>query len=747
MVPHMVSTEEKRVDRYIWGLVYEIRRIVTSSNPITLQAAVGLSLCLTNDVVRSSRANIFSRLNQALNNNNKNNNNAGNQRAPARGRVHVIGAEETRHDPNLMIGREKPVRDLKIVSAIKLLKYLEKECFAFLAHVVEKDPKVKLIQHIPVQKAPYRLAPSEMQELLGQLQELLSNGLIRPSSSPWGAPILFVKKKDGSMRMCINYKELNKMTIKNRYPLPRIDDLFDQLHGTKYFSKIDLRSGYQQLTVREEDIPKTAFRTRGPYEFLVMPFGLTNAPAIFMDLMNRVCRPYLDKFIIVFIDDILIYSWYKEDHEQHLKIILELLKDQKLYAKFSKCVFWIQKVHFLGHVVNAKGVHVDPAKVEAIKKWEVPRTPMKIHQFLGLTGYYQRFIENFSKIAKPLMKLTQKTKEFVWEEEQEEAFQTLKNKLCDAPILSLPKGTENFVLKKHEKNYTTHDLELGAVVFALKIWRHYLYGTKCTLFTNHQSLQHILNQKLLNMRQRRWIELLSDYDCELKYHPGKANVVANSLSINERLRPSRVQALGMLVQTSLKYRILDAQQEAMKDENLKDEALFGADHKLKTWSDRVRYLNGRAWIQKINNLRKVVMNEAHRSRYSIHLGADKMYKDVKEYYWWPVDRLTKSAHFLTIQKDYNMDKLARVYINKIVTRHGVPLSIISDRDSHFTSQFWRLLQEALVDKITTIKERLGTARIRQKSYADNRKKPLKFQIGDNMLLKVSPWKGMIRFGK
>ncbi|GKC63903.1 putative reverse transcriptase domain-containing protein, partial [Tanacetum coccineum] len=409
-----------------------------------------------------------------------------------------------------------------------------------------------------------------MQELLGQLQELLSNGLIRPSSSPWGAPILFVKKKDGSMRMCINYKELNKMTIKNRYPLPRIDDLFDQLHGAKYFSKIDLRSGYQQLTVREEDIPKTAFRTRyGPYEFLVMPFGLTNALAIFMDLMNR------------------------EDHEQCLKIILELLKDQKLYAKFSKCIFWIQKVHFLGHVVNAKGVHVDPAKVEAIKKWEVPRTPTKILRFLGLTGLG----------CVPM----QRDKVIAYTSRQ---------------------------LKKHEKNYTTYDLELGAVVFALKIWRHYLYGTKCTLFTNHQSLQHILNQKLLNMRQRRCIELLSDYDCELKYHPGKANVVADALSRKERLRPSRVQALGMLVQTSLKSRILDAQQEAMKDENLKDEALFGADHKLETWSDRVRYLNGRAWIQKINNLRKVVMNEAHRSRYSIHLGADKMYKDVKEYYWW-----------------------------------------------------------------------------------------------------------------
>ncbi|GKE68604.1 retrotransposon protein, putative, ty3-gypsy subclass [Tanacetum coccineum] len=286
----------------------------------------------------------------------------------------------------------------------------------------------------PVARTPYRLAPSEMQELSNQLQELADRGFIRPSTSPWGAPVLFVKKKDGSFRMCIDYRELNKLTIKNRYPLPRIDDLFDQLQGSSVYSKIDLRSGYHQLRVRDEDIPKTAFRTRyGHYEFQVMPFGLTNAPAVFMDLMNRVCKPYLDKFIIVFIDHILIYSR---------------------------------------------------------------------------------------------------------NEEQESSFQLLKQKLCEAPILALPEENDDFIvycdasfqglgavlmqrekviayasrqLKPHEENYTTHDLELGAVIFALKIWRHYLYGTKCTVFTDHKSLQHILRQKELNMRQRRWLELLADY--------------------------------------------------------------------------------------------------------------------------------------------------------------------------------------------------------------------------------------------
>ncbi|KAJ0623757.1 putative nucleotidyltransferase, Ribonuclease H [Helianthus annuus] len=443
-------------------------------------------------------------------------------------------------EETIVVHGEKRDTPLRIISCLKGRKCLKKGCVAFLAHIVDKEadePKIADIAvvkeypevfpedlpglplprqvefHIdlvpgaaPVAKAPYRLAPSEMQELSTQLQELLDKEFIRPSFSPWGAPVLFVKKKDGSFRMCIDYRELNKLTVKNRYPLPRIDDLFDQLQGSSFYSKIDLRSGYHQLRIQEESIPKTAFRTRyGHYEFLVMAFGLTNAPAVFMDLINRVCKPYLDKFVIVFIDDILIYSKTKEEHEQHLRDILELLKKEKLYAKFSKCEFWLREVQFLGHVVNGNVIHVDPTKIEAIKNWESPNTPTEIRQFLGLAGYYRRFIENFSKIAQPLTALTQKDKKFDWSDKQEEAFQLLKNKLCDAPILALPEGTYDFVvycdasrqglgcvlmqrqkviayasrqLKVHAKNYTTHDLELGAVVFALKIWRHYLCNVR-----------------------------------------------------------------------------------------------------------------------------------------------------------------------------------------------------------------------------------------------------------------------------
>ncbi|GJU76019.1 putative reverse transcriptase domain-containing protein [Tanacetum coccineum] len=393
------------------------------------------------------------------------------------------------------------------------------------------------------------------------------------------------------------------MNFKNHYPLPRIDVLFDQLQGSSVYSKIDLRSGYHKLRVREEDIPKTAFKTRyGHYEFQVMPFGLTNAPAVFIDLMNHVCKPYLDKFVIVFIDDILIYSKNKKEHKEHLKPILELLKKEELYAKFSKHEFWLPKVQFLGHVIDSRGIHVDPAKIESMKYWASPKSPMEICQFLGLAGYYRRFIEGFSKIAKPMTKLTQKKVKFEWGDKQETTFQLIKHKLCSAPILALPEESEDFIvycdasikglgavlmqrekviayesrqLKNHEKNYTTHDLELGAVVFALKIWRHYLYGTKCTVFIDHKSLQHILNQKELNMRQRCWLELLSDYDCEIRYHPGKANVVADALSRKEQNKPLRVRALVVTIGLDLPKEILNAQTKAWKPENPKNKDVGG----------------------------------------------------------------------------------------------------------------------------------------------------------------------------
>nr|GEU68370.1 putative reverse transcriptase domain-containing protein [Tanacetum cinerariifolium] len=447
-------------------------------------------------------------------------------------------------------------------------------------------------------------APFEMKELSDQLKELFDKGFIRPSSSPWGAPFLFVKKKDRSFRMCIDYQELNKLTMKNRYPLSRIDDLFDQLQGSSVYSKIDLRLGYHQLRVHEEDIPKSVFRTRyGHYKFQVMPFGLTNTPAVFMDFMNRVCKPYLDKFMIVFIGDIMIYSKSKQEHEEHLKLIFELLKKEQLYAKFSKCEFWIPKVHFLGHVIDSQCIHVDPAKIESIKDWASPKTAKEIRQFLGLTSYYRRFFEGFSKIAKSMTKLTQKKVNFDWGDKKEATFQLIKQKLCSAPIIALLEGSEDFIVY-------CDALIKGAVVFALKIWRHYLYGTKCTVFTDHKSLQHILDQKELNMRQRRWLELLSDYDCEIRYPPRKANIVADALSRKGRIKPLWVRALLMNIGLDLPKQIMEAQTEARKLENLKSKDVGGMliknlkdpekprKEKLEPRADKTLCLNNRSWLSR-----------------------------------------------------------------------------------------------------------------------------------------------------
>ncbi|GMJ07948.1 hypothetical protein HRI_004464000 [Hibiscus trionum] len=261
------------------------------------------------------------------------------------------------------------------------------------------------------------MAPVELKELKKQIQELEDKGFIRPSISPWGAPVLFVKKKDGSMRLCIDYRKLNKVTIKNKYPLPRIEDLFDQIKNAAVFSKIDLRSGYYQMRVKEEDVPKTAFRTRyGHYEFLVMSFGLTNAPVAFMDLMNRVFKPYLEMFVVVFLDDILVYSRNKEEHADHLRIVLQTLRDHQLYAKFTMCEFWLSEVLFLRHIISADGIKVDSKKVQAILDWRPPRNVSEIRSFLGLAGYYRRFVKGFSVIVAPLTKLIRKDVTFEWSE-------------------------------------------------------------------------------------------------------------------------------------------------------------------------------------------------------------------------------------------------------------------------------------------------------------------------------------------
>nr|GEU91002.1 retrotransposon protein, putative, Ty3-gypsy subclass [Tanacetum cinerariifolium] len=595
----------------------------------------------------------------------------------------------------------------------------------------------------------------------------------------------------------------------------QIDDLFNLLQGSYFFSKIDLRSGYHQLRVHEDDIPKTAFKTRyGHFEFTVMLFGLTNAPTIFIDLMNRVCRPYLDKFVIVFIEDILIYSKTQREHVEHL-----------------------------------------------------------------------RFIKNFSKVVKSLTILTQKSKTFDWGEEQELAFQTLKDKLCNVPVLALSDRPKDFVvyfdasgiglecvlmqrgmviayasrrLKIHENNYTTHDLELGAIAFALKIWRHYLYGTNSVIYTDHKSLQYIFSQKELNMRQCRWIE----FYCEIRYHPSKANVVADALSRKEKVKPKRVRAMNMILQSSIKDRILEAQKEVV-DEFIGLQR--GLDKMIEQRSNGTLYYLDRIWVSLKGDLRTLIMDEAHKSKYSVHTGADKMYHDLRDRYWWPrikkdiAKYVSKCLTCLKVKAEHQRpsgllqqckipiwkwEEIAMDFVTMFprtsIARHGVMISIKSDRDSRFTSRFWQSMQEALgtrldmstsyhpqtdgqsertiqtledmlracildfrgswdvhlplveflynnsyhssvrcapfkalygrkchsliiraevgegqlighelvqetTKKISHIMDRLKAARDLQKSYADMRRKPLEFGVGDYVFLKVSSWKGVVRF--
>jgi hypothetical protein len=349
----------------------------------------------------------------------------------------------------------------------------------------------------PISIRSYRMPPNELAELKTQLQDLLEKGFIRPSSLSWGCPAIFVKKKDQTLRMCMDYRPLNDVTIKNKYPIHRIDILFDQLTGDRVFSKIDLRSGYHQIRIRPEDIPKTAFTTRyGLFEYLVMSFGLTNAPVHFTYLISSVFMPELDKFVVVFINDILIYSKNKEEHAKHLQIVLTRLRGHQLYAKFSKCVFWLEEIQFLGHVLSSKGIVVDPSKVKDILEWNSPTTVHQVRSFLGLAGYNRRFIMDFSKVVKPITRLLKNDTKFVWFSKCNEAFEQQKVLLTTAPVLAQPDIEKPFdvycdvlgsglgcvlmqeervisyasrQLRQHEEHYPTHDLELAAVVHALKI--------------------------------------------------------------------------------------------------------------------------------------------------------------------------------------------------------------------------------------------------------------------------------------
>jgi hypothetical protein len=442
-----------------------------------------------------------------------------------------------------------------------------------------------------------------------------------------------------------------------------------------------LNSGYHQLRIREEDIENTAFSTRyGHFEFIVMSFGLTNAPAAFMEAMNKMLHEFLDDFVVLFLDDILIYLKTEEDHERHLCLVLDALKKNQFYGKLKKCAFWRFEVAFLGHVINQHGIVVDPKNVAAVVEWKRPSCVSEIRCFLGLAGYYRCFVPNFSSITKPVSKLLEKGVPFVLTNDYEVSYQALKNKLVNAPILALPESGKHFTvyidasriglgcvfiqegrviaygsrqLKKHEANYPTHDLELAVVVFALKSWRHYLYGESCDIYTDHKSLKYIFTQKELNLRQHWWLELIKDYDLSIQYHTGKANVVADALSRTsvpivamplivdlDRMGVSLCYVgtardeTRMLIQSSLLDRVRVAQQqdcllqEARKRVNDGKPREFTIDE-----NDLVRF-RGRLCVPHKLEAKMDILREAHKTPYTVHPGETKMYRDLKQNFWW-----------------------------------------------------------------------------------------------------------------
>lgn len=658
-------------------------------------------------------------------------------------------------------------------------------------HKIDLEPG-----HSPPFRPIYRLSYKELVELRKQLKELLDQGHIRPSKSPYGAPILFVTKKDGSMRMCIDYRALNKITIKNRYPLPRTDELLDQLHGAKVFSKIDIRSAYYQVRIAECDVEKTAFRTRyGHFEFLVMPFGLTNAPATFMALTNGIFNDYLDKFVIVYIDDILVYSKSLEENARDVRLVLQRLREHKLYAKVSKCEFFKSQVEFLGHTVSADGIGPEKVKVAAVQDWPTPINVKDIRSFIGFANYYRRFIPRFAHIAAPLTDLTKQNVPFIWGTPQQEAFDTLKAKLSTAPLLILPDpglpfhlnvdasafaigavlsqdqgnglqpiAYESRKLSPAEQNYPVHDREMLAIIHALRVWRHYLEGPPILGITDHDSLRHFMSQPLLTRRQARWMEFLQDYDIDIKYQPGKTNVVADALSRRADLATISFITLDADLVNTIKQGydsdpnippiITSISNGSTEDFALDNGLLY------RTSANHPRQL----YIPDIPSLKQRILREHHDSVIYGHLGTGKTTKAISASFYWPklvqdttayvrscptcqrskprhqrpkgllhpleipperwdcvtmdiithlpltthnhdavytiVDKLSKRTYFIPTTTNITAPGLAQLFFDHIFRAHGLPRTIISDRDPRFTSKFWASLFGLLDTKLS-----------------------------------------------
>lgn len=512
----------------------------------------------------------------------------------------------------------------------------------------------------PVNQRPYRYALQQKDEIDKMVQELLKSGTVQPSSSPYASPVVLVKKKDNTWRLCVDYRKLNNMTIKDRFPIPLIEDLMDELGGSKVYSKIDLRAGYHQVRMEESDIHKTAFRTHnGHFEYLVMPFGLTNAPATFQSLMNHVFRDYLRKFVLIFFDDILIYSSSEEEHIRHLEAVFSLMRVNKLFAKRSKCEFATDRVEYLGHFIQASGISTDPRKVKAVEEWPQPKTVKMLRGFLGLAGYYRRFVKHFGIIARPLHNLTKK-EGFEWNEEAQKAFVELKKSLCSAPVLALPQFDKPFVvetdacghgigavlmqeghplayisrqLKGKQLTLSIYEKELLAVVFALQKWRHYLLTNHFVIKTDQRSIKYLLEQRLNTPVQQQWLPKLLEFDYEIQYKEGKDNVAADALS---RVEGTEILHMAMTVlQCDLLQRIMSCYEQ---DQVLGDLIVqLQQNPKAKkhyAWSQGILRRKNKIVVPDNLELRNSILDWLHCSSQGGHSGRDVTVQRVKGLFYW-----------------------------------------------------------------------------------------------------------------
>ena len=625
---------------------------------------------------------------------------------------------------------------------------------------------------------------------------MLAEGLVQPSSSSFASPVVSVKKKDGTWRLCMDYRGLNNLTIKDCFPIPLIEDLMDELGGAVIFSKLDLRAGYHQVRMAVEDIHKTAFKTHsGHYEYQVMPFGLTNSPATFQGLMNDTFREFLRKFVLIFFDDILVYSESEEAHIQHLKCVLEVMRSQKLYAKKSKCTFATSRVEYLGHFIDKNGISTDPAKIQAVREWPVPVNLKQLRGFLGLANYYRRFVQGFRRIARRTL-LTKKDS-FLWSEEATLAFSQLKDALCTTPVLALPLFDQQFVVEtdacghgigavlmqnghplayisKHLQGKQLHlsiyEKKLLAVVFAVQKWRHYLLNAHFVIKTDQRSLKYLLEQRLNTPIQQQWLPKLLEFDYEIQYKEGKENLVADALS---RVTGSEVLHMALSVlECDLLQQIKNAYTSDPTLHNLIDDLeRTPTSHPQFTWSRGLLRRKSKLVVPGNVTIRNAILEWLHCSGIGGHSGRDATHQRVKSLFYWKgmskdiqafvrscsvcqqckydtaaspgllqplpippavwsdismdfvdglplsfgktvilvvVDRLTKAAHFLALAHPYSAIIVAQAYMDNIFKLHGLPNTIVSDRDSIFLSDFWQELFKlqgwpSIIQAIITLK--------------------------------------------